>query len=37
MPRAVAEAGVADYVLPLERIPEEIVRLVEGAGEVRSA
>jgi two-component system chemotaxis response regulator CheB len=37
MPRAVVEAGVADYVLPLERIPEEIVRLVEGAGEVRSA
>ncbi len=32
MPRAVVEAGVADYVLPLERIPEEIVRLVEGAG-----
>jgi len=37
MPRAVVEAGVADYVLPLERIPEEIVRLVEGAGEARSA
>lgn len=37
MPRAVVEAGVADYVLPLERIPEEVARLVEGAGEARSA
>lgn len=37
MPRAVVEAGVADYVLPLERIPEEIARLVEDAGEVRTA
>lgn len=30
MPRAVVEAGVADFVLPLDRIPEEVVRVVEG-------
>jgi two-component system chemotaxis response regulator CheB len=30
MPRAVVEAGVADFVLPLERIADELVRLVSG-------
>jgi two-component system chemotaxis response regulator CheB len=30
MPRAVVEAGLADFVLPLDRIAEEIVRLTGG-------
>ncbi len=30
MPRAVVEADIADFVLPLDRISEEVVRLVEG-------
>ncbi len=37
MPRAVVEAGVADFVLPLDRIPEEVARLAGAAGEARSA
>ncbi len=32
MPRAVVEAGLADFVLPLERIAAEVVRLVGDEG-----
>jgi len=37
MPRAVVEAGVADFVLPLDRIADEVARLVGGNGEAHGA
>ncbi|MDQ7800663.1 MAG: chemotaxis-specific protein-glutamate methyltransferase CheB [Armatimonadota bacterium] len=37
MPRAVVEAGLADFVLPLDRIADEVARLVGGRGETRRA
>lgn len=37
MPRAVVEAGVADFVLPLDRIPDEVVRVVEASSVPRRA
>lgn len=37
MPRAVVEAGVADFVLPLDRIAEEVARLVGDGGGARGA
>jgi two-component system chemotaxis response regulator CheB len=30
MPKAVVNAGLADAVLPIERIPEEIIRILQG-------
>jgi two-component system chemotaxis response regulator CheB len=37
MPGAIAQAGLADEILPLDRVPEAIMRHLAGVSPARSA